>query len=240
MPDTSKRPLLIVGVVAVALILLGIVAWTARDSGSDDAPKGNNAAATEDGRADDPYGIARRDARDQAAIGAVDAPVVMVEYSDYRCPFCGVFARETLPKLMADYIDTGRLRYERRDMPVFGPESMLGAMAARAAGAQGKYWEYHEAVYRDAPARGHLTIDSARVVAWAEQVGVPDMQKFVTDLNNPVAAKIIESDTTEGRSLGVTGTPAFIIGSTPVFGAQPIEAFRAAIEKELAGAGVDR
>ena len=239
MTDTAKRPFLIGGVIAVILIVIGAVALTSRDSESGDDPKGSNVAAAGENRAEDKYGVARRDGQDMTAMGDVNAPVVMVEYSDYRCPFCGVFSRDTLPKLITDYIDTGKLRYERRDLPVFGPESMLGAMAARAAGLQGRYWEYHEAVYADAPERGHLTIDSDRVVGWAKKVGVPDMEKFVADLNNPALSAQVQADTDEGRGLGVTGTPAFIVGSTPIFGAQPIAAFHQAIKKELTNAGVE-
>lgn len=241
MTDSAKRPFLIGGIIVVILIVIGAVALTSRDSGSGDESKGNNtaagASADTDHQAEDKFGVARRDAKDMAGMGDVNAPVVLVEFSDYRCPFCGVFARDTLPKLKAEYIDTGKVRYERRDLPVFGAESVLGAMAARAAGEQGKYWQYHEAVYADAPERGHLKIDDAKVMAWAKEVGVPDLPKFQADLKNPVLSQMIDHDMSEGQSLGATGTPAFIIGSTPIFGAQPIKAFRDAINKELEQAG---
>lgn len=233
MKASAKRPLVIAGVVAVVLVLIGVIAVTTRDSGGD-ADRPGNSAIPAGAQAEDKYGVARRDAKDVTALGRASAPLVMVEYSDYRCPFCGVFARNTLPTLISDYVQSGKLRYERRDLPVFGPESLLGAMAARAAGEQGKFWEYHEAVYADAPERGHLKIDRERVLGWAKKVGVPDLDRFTKDLDNPDLRAAVDTDAREAGSLGAQGTPAFLIGSTPLFGAQPMEAFRDAIDKELA------
>ena len=82
-------------------------------------------------------GLARRDADDYTAIGDVDAPLVMIEYSDYRCPYCALYATETQPELIKKYVDTGKLRIEWRDTPIFGEQSLDAAVAAPAAGEQG-------------------------------------------------------------------------------------------------------
>lgn len=93
--------------------------------------------------------LARRDASDALAVGRADAPVVMIEYSDFQCPFCGRFARETKPELLRRYVDEGILRIEWRNFPVFGEESQRAALAGWAAGRQKKFWEFHDVVYAE-------------------------------------------------------------------------------------------
>ncbi|WP_157534997.1 DsbA family protein [Nocardia inohanensis] len=175
--------------------------------------------------------LARRDAADPLAQGRADAPVVMVEYSDFQCPFCRTFGRKIEPQLIADYVDKGVLRIEWRNYPIFGEESTTAAHAAWAAGQQGKFWEFHDTLMANAPEKkntGALTPD--RMAELAEQAGVPDIAKFRTDLDSPAAAAAVQRDVTEAYSLGVSSTPAFLINGRPVLGAQPIEQFQAVIE----------
>ncbi|UCR88825.1 DsbA family protein [Mycetocola spongiae] len=177
--------------------------------------------------------LARRIDGDTLAIGAVDAPVVMVEYADYRCPFCGVFSRESMPKLTQEFVDSGQLRVEWRDLPVFGEESVAAAVAARAAGLQGMFWEYHDALYAAAPERGHPDYPRTALVEFARGIGVPDLAKFEADLDNTELEDEVFADLAEGSGLGIYSTPSFAINNTPIVGAQPLEVFREAILDEL-------
>src|SRR5690625_8033412 len=93
--------------------------------------------------------FAHRDADDPLAIGDVDAPVVMIVYSDFRCPYCGEWSRTTLPALTDKYVDSGEMRVEWRDMPVLGDPSVEAALAARAAANQGQFREVADALYDD-------------------------------------------------------------------------------------------
>lgn len=186
---------------------------------------------------DPPLDLARRQADDPAALGAVDAPLAIVEYSDYRCPFCGVFAREVMPGVIQEYIDRGDVRFEWRDLPVFGEASVLAATAGRAAGAQGRFWEFNEAVYAGAPQTGHPNLDEAALVAFAEEAGVPDLDRFRADLTNPELIALVERDAAEARAIGIGGTPFFLIGDEPISGAQPEQVFRAEIDRQLERAG---
>ncbi|MGN0097386.1 MAG: DsbA family protein [Corynebacterium sp.] len=239
MNSRTRRILIVVGAVAVIAVLAIGLLFSTRD-GDDDATADSTASQGSQARADEEeLGLARRDPDDVLAVGDVDAPVVLIEYSDYRCPFCGVFSRETMPKLQEKYIDTGKVRFEWRDFPVFGPESVEGAVAARAAGEQGLYWEYHDALYRDAPTNGHLDIDRQKILAWAEDVGVPDMEKFEADLDDPELQSLVDQDAEEASRLGTTGTPTFFIGKTPMVGAQPADVFDQYIDAELEKAGVN-
>lgn len=83
------------------------------------------------------------------SLGDENAPVTMIEYSDFQCPFCGKFARDTEPKLVEKYVRDGTLRIEWRDFPYLGQESANAAFAARAAQEQGKFWEYHDLLYEN-------------------------------------------------------------------------------------------
>lgn len=173
--------------------------------------------------------LPRRDANDPTAQGRVDAPVVMIEWSDYRCPFCSVWSRETRPKLQP-YIDNGSLRIEHRDLVLFGDQSMNAALAARAAGLQGKYWEFYDAVHQVAPTSGHPEIKEADLLAFAKKAGVPDLAKFTKDSKSTAVREAVAKDSTEARSLGINGTPFFVVNTTPLSGAQPAEVFAQVIE----------
>lgn len=174
--------------------------------------------------------LPRRDANDPTAQGKVDAPVVMIEWSDYRCPFCSVWSRETKPQLKP-YIDNGSLRIEHRDLVLFGDQSMNTALAARAAGLQGKYWEFYDAVHAVAPTSGHPDIKEADLLAFAKKAGVPDLAKFTKDSKSAAVRQAVEKDNAEARGLGLSGTPFFVVNTTPLSGAQPAEVFAQVIEQ---------
>lgn len=238
MTGSNRRILTIVAAVAVVVLLAAGAFLSERgdesaDTSSADASAGQS--ASEEGMTEEEVGLVRRDADDVTAMGDVDAPVVLIEYSDYRCPFCGAFARDTMPALIEEYIDSGKLRFEWRDFPVFGDESLKGAMAARAAGEQDKYWEYHDAMYEGAPERGHLKITDEKVMGWAKEVDVPDLEQFEQDLDDPQLREQVEADSREASTeVGATGTPTFVIGDQRVVGAQPTDVFRDLIDDELA------
>lgn len=173
---------------------------------------------------------------DPMAMGPVDAPVVMVEYSDFRCPFCGVYARKTQPEIMKKYVETGLLRIEWRDLPVLGEQSVNGALAARAAGEQGLFWEYNAAVYAAAPERGKAELTDAELLGFAEKAGVADMAKFKADMKRPELLALVKADLAEGTALGLNSTPTFVINNQAIPGAQPLEVFMQVIDEALAQA----
>lgn len=249
--STTKRSYLIAAAIVAVLLIAIVASWSAgrgeEAAPAQDAPAAEGVGIGPDGEvvvpeappelvaSEQEVGIVRRDENDYTALGDVDAPLVVVEYADYRCPFCGVFLRDTMPQLKEEFIDTGLVRFEWRDMPVFGEESMAGAVAARAAGEQGLFWEYHDAMFRDAPERGHMTIDETAIMDWAEQVGVPDMDAFRKALDDPELRRQAEADRAEGEGLGFAGTPTFVVGARAIFGAQPIHVLRHMIQFQLFG-----
>ena len=180
--------------------------------------------------------LERRISGDPMALGAVDAPVVMIEYSDYRCPFCGVYARKTQPEIIQKYVGSGQLRIEWRDLPVLGEASVNAAVAARAAGEQGLFWEFNQAVYAGAPEKGKAELSEAELLKFAQKAGVPDLAKFSADSKSPELLALVKADLSEGTALGLNSTPTFVINNEAIPGAQPMEVFSEVIDAALAKA----
>jgi protein-disulfide isomerase len=158
--------------------------------------------------------------------GAVNAPVTLVKFEDFHCPFCKE-AQGTLVELAARYGD--RLRIVHKDYPIdsLHPQARLGHVAARCAQEQGKFWAYHDALYNAAP-----KASLADLKGFAQQVGV-ELGQFEACLSSGKFAAAIESDIDEGSKAGVTGTPAFFINGRLLGGAQPLEQFVRVIAEEL-------
>ncbi|GAA2145014.1 thioredoxin domain-containing protein [Nocardioides koreensis] len=240
MSDRRKSPAipLVVAVVA-AIITAGMLvnSWGSDQSPDESAPAPAPTADSSSTDSDDPFAdIVRRDEGDPLAKGPADAPVVMIAYSDFQCPYCGKFARDTEPVLDQKYVDDGTLRIEWRDFPYLGKESDLAARAGRAAAIQGKFWAFHDAMYEHQlpPNSGHLDVD--HLVGVAQDLGL-DPDRFRNDIDADETRFAVGRDFEEGRRIGVTGTPAFIINGKPVMGAQPTEVFESIIEKAAAEAG---
>src|SRR3989344_815406 len=117
---------------------------------------------------------------DDPMLGQKDAPVTIVEFSDYQCPFCGRFYSQTLPQIKSKYIDTGKVRLVFRDFPLsFHPEALPAAVAANCAGTQGKYYEYHNKVFEN-----QAVLSTANYKKWAQELGL-DTAKWETCTKDP-------------------------------------------------------
>lgn len=169
------------------------------------------------------------------AMGKSDAPLVLVEFSDYECPFCARFNADVLKQVKREYIDTGRLRFVYKDFPLpFHQNAMKASIAARCAGEQGKYWEMHDALLENQQDLGNL-----------------DGLVKKTGLNAPTFNECTEArrydgsvtkDLNEGKELGVNGTPTFVLGKLDpsgkvngevIQGAMPYSVFKSRIDALL-------
>ncbi|MEH6820450.1 MAG: DsbA family protein [Dietzia psychralcaliphila] len=245
----SRRPsvpVIALSVVVTLLIVL-VVILLARDVTGGDQPVAGSAtgsAAVSDERQTSPQqapgpesmeGIARFEEGDPMAMGPVDARVVMTVYSDFRCPFCAKFSREVEPALIEEYVDGGDLRIEWVDLPIFGEESMMAARAGRAAADQGRFWEFTEVVFADAPDRGHPDLGEEELVGYAAEAGVPDLERFRADMTGAAYDEAIRADYQAATALGATSTPTFLINGTGIVGARSVETFRTVIDNSLDG-----
>lgn len=163
--------------------------------------------------------------------GDPDAPVTIVEYTDYQCPYCNRYALETLPQIITNMIDTGRVHYMVKDFPLdsIHPEARAAAVAARCAGDQDAYWEMHDALFAQQTAWGGLGSGANEVfTSMASDLGL-DVDEFSACLTSGMFDAVIQANQDEGLALGVRGTPAFFIDGFPVSGAQPYDLFDYAV-----------
>lgn len=164
--------------------------------------------------------------------GENDAPVVMVEYSDYECPFCGRFYSQTLPQIQKEYIDTGKVKLVYKDFPLsFHPNAQKAAESAECARDQKKddgYWNMHDKIFEN-----QQSINVENYKKWAREIGLNGAQ-FDSCLDSDKFASAVQKDFNEGTEDGVQGTPAFFINGKLISGAQPFSAFKQAIDAELA------
>jgi protein-disulfide isomerase len=182
---------------------------------------------------------ARRIPGDPLAMGSPTAPVVIVEWADFQCPFCGAFAKDTEPTLVEQYVKTGKARLEWRDFAFLGPESSLAAVAARAAGRQGKFWPYHDLLYAQQNPENSGALTRDYLIGLARQLGL-DTIRFQADLTDPALVRQVAADQAEGTAAGVSGTPSVLINNQFVDGAQPLATYQQDINAALARANPTR
>ncbi len=168
-------------------------------------------------------------ADDDPFLGPEDAPITIVEFSDFQCPYCARFRQQTFDALFEQYGDQIRLVY--RDFPLnsIHPEAQKAAEASQCAHEQGKYWEMHDAMFANQAITG-LSIDA--LSSMAEQIGL-DVDTFTACVDSGKYADEVANDLRDGSSYGVTGTPTFFINGVRLVGAQPLVAFTTIIDQEL-------
>lgn len=218
---------------AAALVLPALL--LAACSGGESEPAARPAAsATAAGAPPSDPRVARADS---ARIrGSADAPVWLLEVSDYQCPFCKSWHDEVFPTVVRDYVETGKVRLAYVNFPLsIHPNAPIAAEATMCAGAQGpeKYWQYHDLVFETqstwaptAPARPHFD-------ALATRAGL-DTAAFASCLDEHLMLPLVDADLARMKAAGVGPTPTFFIGDTKIEGAQPLEVFRQAIDAALA------
>ncbi|GAB4481212.1 MAG: hypothetical protein OHK0031_02910 [Anaerolineales bacterium] len=171
------------------------------------------------------------------AMGDKNAPVTIVEYSDFQCPYCANFSNQTEQQLIDAFVATGKVRFVYRSYGEFiGPESRRTAEAAYCAGDQGKFWEMHDIIFANQNGENVGNFSDRKIVAFAEKIGL-DMGQFNDCFNSNKYADQVTQDGLDGKQAGVKATPSFTINGTLFEGAQPIGAFQTAIEAALAAAG---
>ncbi len=164
--------------------------------------------------------------------GYPPAPVVIENYSDFQCRFCGLFARETLPLLEKEFIATGKVRMVFRQFPILGDESLWAAEAAESAAEQGKFWEYHSLLYSRFVGQQRGAFVPERLKSYARELRLNENQ-FNLSLDSGKTRGKIQDDLSQGRARGVAGTPTFFVNGTKMNGARSIEDFRRVIQALL-------
>ncbi len=161
-------------------------------------------------------------------LGEEDAPVTVIEYSDFECPYCANFWSGTLPSIKSEYVDTGMVKFAYRHFPLsFHANAQNAAEASECAGDQGMFWEYHDKLYEN---QNYLDIESLKQYAIDLEL---DTEEFNDCLESGKYTEKVNDDMASGAQYGVSGTPATFVNGILVTGAQPFSSFQAIIEAEL-------
>lgn len=182
-----------------------------------------------------PVGPIEVDVENEPTIGDDNAPVTIVEFTEYQCPFCKRYVDETFSQIKENYIDTGKVKYVIRDFPLpFHGNAQKASEAANCADDQGKYWEYHEKLFAEQETWSEKGSDEAIAAFkdYAKNLGLETVE-FGKCLDEDAYKDEIDQDLADGQNYGVSGTPSFFINGYLLVGAQPYEAFEQMIEEQL-------
>jgi len=183
---------------------------------------------------------------DDAVLGDKNAPVTIIEFSDYQCPFCRKFWTETFNQIKKDYIDTGKVKFVYRDFPLASihPAAEPAAEAAncvREKGGDEAYYKMHDKIFQEGnkidggdpitgPVKGTAQFGATELKKWAKDLGY----NIDSCLDSGKYASEVQKDLADGQAAGGQGTPYFVINGKPLNGAQPFSAFKQVIDAELA------
>jgi len=186
------------------------------------APQGQPAAVPTPASFSDNHASAR---------GNPDAPVTIIEFTDYQCPYCSTHAEQVLPQIVEQLIETGNVYYVLKDLPLdnIHPRARAAAVAARCAGEQDAYWTMHDALFESQPRWSQPENAPAEIFAeLADELGL-DGEAFGICLDSGRYDEAIEANFNEARTLGIGGTPYFFVDGYPIPGTQPFELFQYAV-----------
>mgnify|MGYP001025523000 FL=1 len=174
-------------------------------------------------------------------IGNPDAPITIIEFSDFQCPFCARFHIQTLPTIMEEYIEKGDVKLVFRDFPLqsIHPNAVPASVAAECSNEQGKFKEMHDILFEKQNEWSNLeTVYAIELFnQYSEQINL-EQEQFTSCLSSAKYVKEIQNDLNDGRTYGITGTPGFFIGNQEIGfvelkGAQPFESFKKVIDSQL-------
>ena len=225
------------GLLLAIFAVVAVIVINSRDDGGGSNSNGN--VATVEAAAPIPEGVQQNG----TVLGDPNAPVVIVEYGDYQCPFCKKFADDDMPKLIEDYIATGKARLEFRQFPIIGSnsdgsfdqsgESFMAAEAALCAADQGAFWPMHELLYKNSEGefRGSFAIERLKQIAAL----LPDLDQtaFATCLESGTHTQDVLTSAAEAKTNGIESTPTFIVDGQMVRGAD-YDRLKSVVDAKLA------
>lgn len=169
-------------------------------------------------------------------LGNQNAPVTVIEYGDFQCPFCGKLFKDTESVLREKYIKIGKVKFIYRNFAFLGQESIWAAEAAFCAGEQGKFWQYHDYLFSNQRGENQGAFSKDNLKSFAVVLGL-DRGKFSTCLDSEKYADLVKQETKAGGEAGVSGTPAIFINGKMYVGALPTATFTQIIDTELSNPG---
>lgn len=174
-------------------------------------------------------------------LGDANAPITIVEYGHFKCPFCNRFSRETEPQISEKYITTGKVKFVWKDFPYEGGDSAKASEAAHCAQDQGKFWEYHDQLFtyiwdnyygKGINAEEMTVFTDVKLKEFSNQLGL-DQTAFNSCFDSGKYSQLVDSNYKEGISQGAKSTPTFFINGQKIVGAQPFSVFSQVIDSQL-------
>ncbi len=172
-------------------------------------------------------------AADGRAWGPTDAVVLIEEYSDFQCPYCGQFAAGAGEQIRAAYGETGQVRFEYNHFAFLGPESFRAAEAAECANEQGAFWQYHDTLFLNQNGENQGTFNDRTLKTFAVNLGL-DTATFNSCLDSGKYSDLVQADLEAAKARNVNSTPTFFVNGEEVRGALPFEQFQTIIDAALA------
>jgi protein-disulfide isomerase len=215
-------------------ILVGYVAWgigTTREAAqSSQAVSQTSGSVAEAPLATEEPQFVRYDvsSQDAYALGPEDAPITIVEFSDFQCPYCRRWREQVYEPLLAAYPGKIRMVYRHLPLTSIHPDAFSAAEAAMCAGEQDAFWQYHDRLFSSE------TLGSEVYTQYAQELSL-DMTTFEACMTEHKYQEAIQIDSDFAINLGIRSTPTFFVNGLAIVGAQPLEAFKQVIDKELAG-----
>ena len=243
----KKDRFLPISILAAAIVIGGSILFATlyhpaaapANTGNNGAAAGNNGAA-QNGATLTTTQIMTLGSRD-VILGSQNAPVTIIEYGDYQCPYCGLYFTQTESQIVANYVNSGKVKLVFRNFPFLGAESTAAAEAAECATDQGKTWAYHDALYQakvNDVAKGGGEDDNfftqALFLSLATRLGL-NVPAFTTCITTHADSSTVATDVANAGAAGVNSTPTFFINGAQIQGAEPYANFQAAINKALSG-----
>jgi len=229
--------LLPTSIVIAAILISGsliystyVITKAINPSAANNQPTQNQNNGNAQGNPSAPVKVADRSG--QPVLGNSSAKVTIYEFSDFQCPYCQSFFSQTMGQIETSYINTGKAKIIFRYFPLsFHANAEKAAEAAECANEQGKFWQYHDLLFKNGKSDGTgLAVPDLK--NYAGQMGL-DQNKFNTCLDTGATANIVSADLKAGQNAGVSGTPTFFVNGTELVGAQPFANFQQTIDAAL-------
>jgi protein-disulfide isomerase len=228
--ENKQSYLIPFSIIIAGVLIAGAVWYTNGGSRTPVAATGSAGQESAAGNAGESKALQPRE--NDRVLGNSVAPVTIVEYGDFQCPFCGRLHANINEPLREQYIKTGKVKFIWRDFAFLGAESQWASQAAQCAGDQKKFWEYHDYLFEHQNGENQGAFSVPNLKRFAGVLGL-DQEKFAACLDGETFAKLVAQNTQEGRSLGVSGTPTTFINGKSVVGAVAFADMKAVIDAAL-------
>lgn len=185
-----------------------------------------NGQASQGPQTVDPDAFAMQNAH---VLGNQDAPISIVEFADFQCPFCGRYHTAVAPTIFQEYIQTGKAKLIYKHVAFLGPESVYAAVASECAANQDKFWEFHDYLFEHQQGENEGAFNKDKLLAFGQALNL-DAAQFEKCVTNDETVARVQADTEEAQKFGVSSTPTFFVNGKPLVGLKSVDEFRQVLD----------